>query len=151
MAGRGPPPKPSALRQRRNVAPTASRLETDEQPRRRPPPLGRHPDRKAWNGRTKAWWKEVWSSPMADEYLRADTDGLHMLAILVDRFWKHPSSQLAAEIRLQRQCYGLTPIDRRRLQWEIVRAEQARPPAPKAPKAPTEPVADPRSALRALA
>jgi hypothetical protein len=28
-------------------------------------------------------------------------------------------------LRLQRQLYGLTPLDRRRLQWEIERGEEA--------------------------
>lgn len=32
---------------------------------------------------------------------------------------------LSAELRLVQQGYGLTPIDRRRLQWEIERGEQA--------------------------
>jgi hypothetical protein len=62
---------------------------------------------------------------MASEYLEADVDGLVMLAELVDQFWAEPNSQLAAEIRLQRQCFGLTPIDRRRLQWEVARGEEA--------------------------
>lgn len=84
---------------------------------------------------------------MADEFLHADTDGLLMLAVLEDAFWKSPDKKLAGEIRLQRQCYGLTPIDRRRLQWEIVRAEKAE----RTRKKPEAPVAgDPRVALRAV-
>ena len=35
------------------------------------------------------------------------------------------AAALANEIRLQRQCFGLTPIDRRRLEWEIEKAEGA--------------------------
>ena len=60
---------------------------------------------------------------MASEYLQVDLHGLYMLAALLDRFWQAPSTALAAEIRQQRQCFGLTPIDRRRLQWEVERAE----------------------------
>jgi hypothetical protein len=60
---------------------------------------------------------------------------------------------LSAEIRLQRQCFGLSPIDRRRLQWEIERTEEAQekgrkrrtPPKPKA-----EPAGDAFAALRAV-
>lgn len=144
----GPPPKPSATRQRRNKTSTAARFETDEQPREKAPPLGPHPDGETWHDRTKAWWKEVWDSPMAPEFLRADTDGLLMLAALIDQFWHNPSSKLASEIRLQRQCYGLTPIDRRRLQWEIVRAEQAE--RKRKPKPQPSSNNDPRSALRAI-
>jgi len=74
---------------------------------------------------TRAWWRAVWRSPMADEYLDADVHALYRLAVLVDMFWAKPSKELAAEIRLQQQCFGLTPIDRRRLQWEVDRGEQA--------------------------
>lgn len=84
---------------------------------------------------------------MRDEYLRADLDGLFALACLVDAFWRKPSPGLAAEVRMQRQCYGLTPIDRRRLQWEVVRAETARR-RPAATR--SAPVGDPRVALKAL-
>lgn len=62
---------------------------------------------------------------MAHEYLDADVHGLYRLAVLVDQFWADPSPVLAAEIRLEQQCFGLTPIDRRRLQWEIERGESA--------------------------
>lgn len=62
---------------------------------------------------------------MAAEYLQADIHGLYILALLVDRFWKKPSTMLSTEIRLQRQCFGLTPIDRRRLQWEVQKVEDA--------------------------
>lgn len=86
---------------------------------------------------------------MADEFLRADTDGLRMLAALVDQFWKDPSTKLASEIRLQRQCYGLTPIDRRRLQWEIVRAEEAEQKRPRKKRDRSDDE-DPRTALKAI-
>jgi len=74
---------------------------------------------------TRAWWKAVWRSPMADEYLDADVHALYRLAVLVDMFWSEPSKELAAELRLEQQCFGLTPIDRRRLQWEVERGEAA--------------------------
>lgn len=63
---------------------------------------------------------------MAAEYLEADIHGLYILAELVDQYWIAPSKDLAAEIRLQRQCFGLTPIDRRRLQWEVERVEASK-------------------------
>ena len=62
---------------------------------------------------------------MAPEYDESDRHGLFMLAALVNHFWYQPRQDLAAEIRLQRQCFGLTPIDRRRLQWEIERTDEA--------------------------
>lgn len=92
----------------------------------RRPPLPKH---RQWHPMTVAWWRDVWASPMAPEYDDSDRHGLFALAVLVDRFWvaDNPTeeSRLAAEIRLQRQAYGLSPIDRRRLAWEIERGDAA--------------------------
>lgn len=90
---------------------------------------------------------------MAEEYLDADLHGLFILAELVDRFWEEPTSALAAEIRLQRQCFGLTPVDRRRLQWEVQRVEpDTRPRQGRLPEAAAKPAQqadaeDPRKVL----
>lgn len=62
---------------------------------------------------------------MAAEFLRADEHGLFRLAVLIDDFWRKPSQALAAEIRLEQQAYGLSPLDRRRLQWQVVQTEEA--------------------------
>ena len=78
-----------------------------------------------WHPMTLSWWEDIWASPMAPEYDDSDVHGLFMLAMLVDQYWTQPSAAVAGEIRLQRQCFGLTPIDRRRLQWEIDRGEEA--------------------------
>jgi hypothetical protein len=144
----GPTPKPASARQRRNKTATAAQLETTEPVLTEAPELGRHPTGGEWHARTLEFWREVWDSPMADEYLLADRDGLFQLATLVDQFWWDPSAKRAQEIRLQRQCFGLTPIDRRRLQWEIVRAESAKRRKPK--RAPEKPTGDPRKALKAI-
>ncbi|HEV8065630.1 MAG TPA: hypothetical protein VGP46_12385 [Acidimicrobiales bacterium] len=80
---------------------------------------------------TVAWWEAIWTSPMAPEYDASDIHGLYLLADLIDCYWMADmvkgmtKKELAAEIRLQRQCFGLTPIDRRRLQWEIEKADSA--------------------------
>lgn len=76
-----------------------------------------------------AWWNAVWTSPMAAEYLEADKHRLFKIAILHNEFWfdRTPASRmrLAAEIRQQEVPLGLTPIDRRRLQWEVEKGEEA--------------------------
>lgn len=118
-----PLPKNPATRQRRNKHSTARTLEGLPADAAVPAlPKGRR-----WRAETKSWWADVWASPMASEFVhgRADIHGLFVLAVLVDDFWSEPTTALAAEIRLQRQCFGLTPIDRRRLQWEIERGEEA--------------------------
>jgi hypothetical protein len=84
---------------------------------------------------------------MAAEYLPADIHGLYMLADLIDQYWRKPTPALAAEIRLQRMCFGLTPIDRRRLQWEVEQPGRA-PQRPIPTRA--APEDDPRRILRVL-
>lgn len=135
----GPPPKSPGMRQRRNKTSTRATLPPEESPllpsaddevidgepvERVIPPLPPRGRRK-WHALTLLWWEDVWASPMATEFLRADLHGLYILADLVDQYWKKPSTKLAGEIRQQRQCFGLTPIDRRRLQWEVDRGEEA--------------------------
>lgn len=116
-----PLPKDPSVRRRQNRSSTARRLSTVHDVK-----APRLPTRKpAWLKATRDWWADVWSSPMAPEYTDADIHGLVLLAMLVDQFHRTPTAGLAAEIRLQRQCFGLTPIDRRRLQWEIDRGEVA--------------------------
>lgn len=69
---------------------------------------------------------------MVGEYVQSDLHRLYMLADLLDLYW-YGSRGLAVEIRLQGQCFGLTPLDRRRLQWEIQKVEEGerrRKPAP---------------------
>jgi hypothetical protein len=120
----GPPPKPAATRARRNRAPTAKVL--DEAPPAAIPAL---PDDREWHPQTVAWWQDALASPMAGEYLQADLHGLARLALLVDDYWRAETptarTRLSAEIRLAGMPYGLSPIDRRRLQWEVKRAEEA--------------------------
>lgn len=108
----------------------------------------------------------MWQSPMAPEFdMDADFRGLVLLAEIWDHFYmvlddpEIPAEkkarlrlQIAAEIRLQEQRFGLSPLDRRRLQWEIERGEEAeqrtrqRRNASK-PKAVPDPKDDPRALL----
>ena len=147
----GPTPKDPKLRQRTNKEPSAATLiDTSPISAGSLPKLRKRSDAEGndvpWREETREFWDDVWQSPMAGEYTAADVHGLHILAALVDSFWVAPNTVAAAEIRLQRQCFGLTPIDRRRLQWEIKRAE---PEAKKPPKRP-ERLADPRSVLKSV-
>lgn len=118
----GPAPKSIAIRQRRNVSPSRATLRVEKTQRKRAPALPREIN---WLPMTKRWWKDVWSSPMAQEYLDADVHGLLRLAVLVNMYWLEPSTKLAAEIRIEQQAFGLTPLDRRRLEWQIEQVEDA--------------------------
>jgi hypothetical protein len=105
---------------------------------------------------TLAWWRDVWSSPMAPEYDDSDKHGLYVLAMLVEDFWRADTmdwrQKLAAELRQQGQRFGLSPIDRRRLQWEIERTQEAQDKAERRRSQPAKAVAggDPRAVLRSL-
>ncbi|UAJ79955.1 hypothetical protein IT072_02435 [Leifsonia sp. ZF2019] len=79
-----------------------------------------------WHEETLQWWADMWASPMAAEYHSSDRHALFLLAVLVDDFWREPSTKLASEIRLQRVAFGLTPYDRRRLEWTIETTEEAK-------------------------
>jgi len=108
---------------------------------RRAPPLPKHHD---WHPMTRRWWRNVWRSPMAAEFLEADVDQLYILAELVNRFWEAPSTKLASEIRHHSAAFGLQSVSRRRLQWTIEPAESdvgRRPP-------PASQDDDPRERLR---
>ena len=142
-----PLPKPAALRQRRNKASTKATLGAVGTVR--VPPLPILSDGKTHHPMTVKWWRDIWRSEMAPEFVQSDIHGLYRLAVLVDAFWEEPSVKLAAEIRQQGQCFGLTPIDRRRLQWEVQRVETATAKTPPARPA-ADPSVDPRAMLRML-
>lgn len=145
----GPAPKPAHLRQRRNRKPGAAVIEAPVAARvpRLPDVAGRE-----WHPLTRAWWRNVWRSPMAGEYLDTDRDGLGRLAMLVDDYYVAPNVKLAAEIRQQEARFGLSPVDRSRLQWEVQKGEEAqsrRRPQP-SPGGAVDAADDPRQALRVV-
>lgn len=82
-----------------------------------------------WSPRTVAWWEATWKSPMATEYIDADFDDLVMLAELRDDWVKMrdpmKKTKLMQEIRMQGARFGQSPKDRRSLQWEIEKGEEA--------------------------
>ena len=143
----GPAPKHASVRARRNRTSTAATLSVVHSVEAPELPPGE------WHAMTEAWWRDVWASPMAPEYDDSDRHGLFILAALVDAFWEAPSQVLAAEIRLQRAAFGLSPIDRRKLQWEIEKADEAAERGTRrraaAPKAVTK-ANDPRGVLGAV-
>lgn len=145
------PPMPKRNAARRNKSATRATLK----PQTGKPTIPDLPTQEdGWHRLTESWWRDLWSSPMAPEYDESDIHGLYMLAALVDAFWKSPSKDLAAEIRLQRQAFGLSPIDRRRLQWEIERTDEAVEKGQKrrasTPKPKVTKKADPRALLHAV-
>jgi hypothetical protein len=149
MAGRGPAPKPSALRQRTNKKSGATVLTIGAAPTRAAvPELPNHDDRD-WHPFTLREWARWWASPMAAQWLDSDLGGLAMLALLHDEFYKTGNVEIMKEIRLQRPCFGLTPLDRSRLQWEVVRADEAEQKVGQRHQAPARRASgDPRTVLQ---
>ena len=150
---RGRTPKPPAMRKghHRGASTRATLPSVAKAAEQEVPPL---PPRKGkWHERVVLWWERIWQSPMAAEYLEADKPGLEMLAVLHNAFWTARSNndrfRYAAEIRQQEVRFGLTPIDRRRLQWEVERGDVAshRTETRRRRKRP-DPKKDPRNVLR---
>jgi len=125
MAGRGPAPKPAHLRQRTNRKAGSAMIAMVETPASvmiQPIP---NPDGREWHPLTLESWRHAWTSPMAGQWLETDRDALGRLALCWDDFYKAPSAEALKEIRLQSALFGLSPLDRSRLQWEVARADDA--------------------------
>lgn len=128
MGMQGPTPKePSILRRPHKMSTKATLRAVEDFPV--PPLPDRIDDAEPWHPLTLDYWDRIWASPMGPEYDNSDFHGLVALAELVDLFNYATSPalkvKLSAEIRQQRQAYGLTPMDRRRLQWTIDQGEAA--------------------------
>jgi hypothetical protein len=122
----GPMPKDPAIRQRTNKSATRALLRPDFAPRVRAPKLPDLPDGEAWHEMALQFWKAVWSSPVHFEFLRADEPALFRLVVLVNAFWNTGKLEFAKEIRLLEREFGLTPLSRRRLEWSVAQAEEAK-------------------------
>lgn len=146
--------KDASIRARTNRASTAATLSSA--PRRKAAPA--LPRVRKWHPTTVAWWKDIWASPMSTEFHSSDLHQLFMLATLMDDFatagGPTQRKELASEIRLQRASFGMTPYDRRRLEWTIEQVDEAKDRGVARRKRnaspPKAPAADPRSVLHAV-
>lgn len=118
------PKKHASVRARANKASTAATLTAVDG--REVPPMPSGPD---WHSETVAWWADVWSSPMSPEWDESDVHNVVICALLYNDIWRAETArerkEAAGEFRLQRRDLGLTPYDRRRLEWTIEQAEDA--------------------------
>jgi hypothetical protein len=72
---------------------------------------------------TRDWWSTVWRSPMAAVWLEADAPALVRLAGLNELLEQgEATAMVLAEIRQLEDRFGLSPMARRRLQWEVEQA-----------------------------
>lgn len=128
----GPTPKPAKLRQRRNRSATAATLPSESAAAQRDVPElpPRMSPAEVWHPKVVEWWESAWRSPMAGEWLDSDVKGgLYRLAELHQKLWCAFDTDtflaVQREIRLAEVGFGLNPIDRRRLQWEVEKGEVA--------------------------
>ena len=147
----GPAPKDPSTRARRNKTSTRATLRSDAAIIA--PEL---PDRE-WHPLTLEWWRDLWASPMAPEYVDSDRHGLFTYAMMVDDFWTAttPKERRECLVRLESmwKAFGTAPMPRRSLQWEIERAEDAKAKGTRRDLQASErkrPKGDPRGVLRAL-
>ncbi|QGH79244.1 minor tail protein [Gordonia phage Sukkupi] len=143
MAGTGPAAKEASTRQRRNKTSTKAVLHAVDNPEVPPLPaasdwLGGIEDitgdgeqiEREWPEPVKAWWDDIWSSPMSQEFVDSDIHGLYLacfyLAQVLNPFLKM-SDRISASKAYETQVrnFGLNPMSRRTLQWEIERSEEA--------------------------
>lgn len=120
----GPVPKDPKIRQRRNKSPSMAVLPAESKPILRRPQLPKLEDVN-WLDITQAWWVDVWESPIRSQLIRSDLGSLFRLAVLVNRFFESGSLKIAGEIRLLEREFGLTPMARRRLEWQVAQTEDA--------------------------
>lgn len=147
MGGMGPAPKPAFLRQRTNKKSGAAHLEQLESA---DVPKIPNPDGRTWHPLTVQSWENAWSSAMASQWLKSDIDALGRLAVIWDQFYREPDAKSLSEIRLQEQRFGLSPLDRSRLQWEVSRGEDAEQKRPKSRESNSLSRRDPRAVLKAV-
>jgi hypothetical protein len=107
-------PKPPSQRRRQNRIAGERVIPADAKREAMPELVGDYTDE------TRRWWQQVWKSPIATMYLDCDTPGLELIAMLVDRVNRGTASAaLLGELRQREDRYGLNPLSRRRLGWEI--------------------------------
>jgi hypothetical protein len=122
------PKKDPSVRARQNKAAGAATLSRQSKPTI--PKLPDHPAGGGWHPQAQAFWRDVWASPMSPEWDPAsDHHNVLMCTLLMHDLWTAESAttraKTAGEFRLQRASLGLSPYDRRRLEWTIEQADEA--------------------------
>lgn len=141
-----PSPKPPGARRRRNAG-QSQWQQLPAEGRSGPIPEPRT-DRELGEIASQ-YWETLWTSPMAVTFTDADIQSLTRLAVLVDDRARSESADGLieivesnfgsevevvvgkfagdAEIRQLEDRYGVSPLARRRLQWEIRQGEAGEP------------------------
>ena len=122
MAGSGPVPKHPSERRRRNAV-AGIRTLPSEGSGLEAPPLPVELELSEWG---RNYWIGLWESPMAVAWEPMDIPALIRLAVLQDAAISGTGSGAGlVEIRNLEDRFGLSPMARKRLQWEIAQAAPA--------------------------
>lgn len=121
----GPAAKDPSVRARRNKTATRATLQKPDSKSVDAPPLPTSID---WYPEVVAWWNDLWESEPRKEWIDVDTHLLYVAArlyqMMLDPETKVTAAKaLAGEYRQILVQFGLTPMARRTLQWEILRVE----------------------------
>jgi hypothetical protein len=86
------------------------------------PPL---PADREWHPETLRKWDRIWKSPISAIWIDVDVLALERWADLLDLVHTGRDKQFThQEIRMLEDRFGLSPLARRRLQWEIDAVEK---------------------------
>lgn len=121
----GPTAKDPTLRGRRNRTATRATLSKPDGDTAEKPKL---PGSIDWYPEVAAWWDDLWTSEPRKEWIDVDTHLLYVAArlyqMMLDPDTKPTAAKaLAGEYRQILVQFGLTPMARRTLQWEVLRVE----------------------------
>lgn len=119
MAGRGPAPKASARRARRNADPVPAKVLAFVKGE-----AFDLPDGVEWHPQTREWWGMWQRSPQADTFTESDWSFLLDTALMHHAMWEKGQWTLAAEVRLRVAKFGATPEDRARLRMVFADADE---------------------------
>ena len=138
MPGHGQDPKDASTRQRRNKTSTKAVLHAVENPDIPPLPpadewlggIEAEDVEREWPAPVERWWNDIWSSPMSSEFTDSDIHGLYLACFYMAQVlnpWLKMSDRISASKAYETQVrnFGLNPMSRRTLQWEIERTEEA--------------------------
>lgn len=84
-----------------------------------------------WSPVVKAWWKDIWTSPMAQEFtLPADLHGLYLGCYYLERsidphLKVSEQNAMSKSFENVQKQYGLTPAARNTLKWQVAQGESA--------------------------
>lgn len=83
-----------------------------------------------WAQPVKDWWVDIWSSPMANEFVDSDIHGLYLACYYfnesLNAFYK-PGDRIAWAKQFENSIknYGLTPSARESLRWQVAQGTAA--------------------------